>query len=154
MVTMTLSDLTSLELIDIELQGITKEQVIDELIGKLDRAGVIESARKFKKAIIKREKESSTAIGFSIAIPHGKSKAVIKPAVAFGLQKNGVDWDGLDGTPAKLIFMIAVPEESAGDEHLKILQMLARKLMDETFREQLLTVQTKEEAYNLLQTIG
>ncbi|MDR9797666.1 fructose PTS transporter subunit IIA [Aeribacillus pallidus] len=151
---MNLSDLTNMELIDVNLKGTTRDEIIDELIEKLDSAGVLQSSRKFKKAILKREKESSTGIGFSIAIPHGKSKAVLKPSVVFGVQKNGVDWNSMDGTPAKLIFMIAVPEESAGNEHLKILQMLSRKLMDETFREQLLEVQTNEEAYQLLSTIG
>jgi fructose-specific phosphotransferase system IIA component len=150
---MNLSDLTTMDLIDVDLKGTTKDEVIDELIAKLDAAGVLKSSRKFKKAILKREKENSTGIGFSIAIPHGKSKAVLKPSVAFGLQKNGVDWNSMDGTPAQLIFMIAVPEESAGNEHLKILQMLSRKLMDETFREQLLGVQSNEEAYQLLCTI-
>ena len=49
--------------------------------------------------------------------------------------------------------MIAVPKESEGNEHLKILQMLSRKLMDDNYRDRLLSVQTKEEAYNLLDEI-
>ncbi len=57
------------------------------------------------------------------------------------------------GTAAKLIFMIAVPEKSAGDEHLKILQMLSRRLMDDEFRENLLAVTAVEETYRLLETI-
>jgi fructose-specific phosphotransferase system IIA component len=147
---MKLTDLISLELIETDLKGNTKESVIDEMIDKLDQNGAIKSKRKFKKAIISREKESTTGIGMSIAIPHGKSKAVVKPTVVFGLKKAGVDWEAYDGTPAKLIFMIAVPEESAGNEHLKILQMLSRKLMNEEFREQLLSIETKEQAIELL----
>jgi fructose-specific phosphotransferase system IIA component len=147
---MKLTDLLSLELIETDIKGNTKEAVIDEMIEKLDQFDAINSKRKFKKAIIKREKESTTGIGMSIAIPHGKSKAVIKPTVVFGLKKAGVDWDAFDGTPAKLIFMIAVPEEAAGNEHLKILQMLSRKLMNEEYREQLLSIETKEQAYELL----
>ncbi|MBO1915148.1 PTS sugar transporter subunit IIA, partial [Microvirga sp. 3-52] len=73
--------------------------------------------------------------------------------VVFGLQQAGVDWNSIDGTDAKIIFMIAVPEKSAGDAHLKILQMLSRKLMDDTFRNELLAVTTTEEAYRLLDTI-
>lgn len=49
--------------------------------------------------------------------------------------------------------MIAVPKESEGNQHLKILQMLSRKLMDDSYRKQLLSVQTKEEAYKLLDEI-
>ncbi|MCY9269542.1 PTS sugar transporter subunit IIA, partial [Bacillus licheniformis] len=63
------------------------------------------------------------------------------------------DWRSLDGTDAKLIFMIAVPKESGGNEHLKLLQMLSRKLMDDTYRDKLLSAQTKEEAYKLLDEI-
>lgn len=150
---MKLTDLISMELIETNILGNTKESVIDEMIEKLDQVGAINSKRKFKKAILNREKESTTGIGMSIAIPHGKSKAVTKPTVVFGLKKDGIDWKSFDGTLAQLIFMIAVPEEAAGNEHLKILQMLSRKLMNEEYREQLLSIETKEQAFELLSQI-
>lgn len=153
MKTLKLTDLTKKELIVTELQGFTKNEVIDELIEKLDHAGVLKSKRKFKKAIEKRENEGSTGIGFHIAIPHGKSKAVLTPQVAFGIKREGVDWKSVDGQDAKLFFMIAVPEENAGNEHLKILQMLSRRLMNEEFRTSLLNAKTVEEAYTLLEQI-
>ncbi|WHZ59304.1 PTS fructose transporter subunit IIABC [Metabacillus hrfriensis] len=148
-----LTDITSPELIDVNLAGLTRDDVIDEMIQKLDDAGALSSTSDFKQAILNREQESSTGIGMNIAIPHGKSIAVKKPRVVFGLKKDGVDWKSLDGTDAKLIFMIAVPKDSEGNEHLKILQMLSRKLMDESYREQLLAVKTKEEAFQLLESI-
>src|SRR5690625_184878 len=112
-----LTDITNLDLIDINLGGTTQHDVIDELVGKLDGSGVLASDEVFKQAILNREKESTTGMGMNIAIPHGKSNAVKRPAVAFGIKKDGVDWQSLDGEDAKLIFMIAVPEESAGDDH-------------------------------------
>ncbi|MFC3885675.1 fructose-specific PTS transporter subunit EIIC [Bacillus songklensis] len=148
-----LTDITNFELIDINLTGETRDDVIDEMIQKLDRVGALHSPAEFKQAILNREQESTTGIGMNIAIPHGKSNAVKKPSVVFGIKKDGVDWTSLDGTDAKLIFMIAVPKESEGNQHLKILQMLSRKLMDESYREQLLSVKTKEEAYHLLEAI-
>ncbi|MDQ0860690.1 PTS fructose transporter subunit IIABC [Bacillus sp. V2I10] len=148
-----LTDITSLDLIDVNLAGLTRDDVIDEMIQKLDDSGALSSTSDFKQAILNREQESSTGIGMNIAIPHGKSMAVKKPRVVFGLKKVGVDWKSLDGTDAKLIFMIAVPKDSEGNEHLKILQMLSRKLMDESYREQLLAVKTKEEAFKLLESI-
>ncbi|MFC0270755.1 fructose-specific PTS transporter subunit EIIC [Metabacillus herbersteinensis] len=148
-----ITDITSLELIDINLSGSTRDDVIDEMIQKLDDAGALSSTSEFKQSILNREQESSTGIGMNIAIPHGKSIAVKKPSVVFGLKKGGVDWKSLDGTDAKLIFMIAVPKDSDGNEHLKILQMLSRKLMDEIYREQLLAIKTKEEAFQLLESI-
>ena len=119
----------------------------------MNYAGVLDSKEDFKKAILKREAESTTGLGMNIAIPHGKSVAVKRPAVVFGIKRDGVDWKSLDGSDAKLIFMIAVPEEANGNAHLKILQMLSRKLMDNDFREQLLKVTEKEEALKLLDTI-
>ncbi|TDL73629.1 PTS mannose transporter subunit IIABC [Rhodococcus qingshengii] len=145
-----LTDITNLELIETNLTGSTRDDVIDELIARFDAVGALSSKEGFKQAILKREAESSTGLGMNIAIPHGKSSAVKRPTVAFGIKRDGVDWKSLDGTEAKLIFMIAVPEKAAGDAHLKILQMLSRKLMDDSFREQLLKVSSKEEAFALL----
>ncbi|MBE5107369.1 PTS sugar transporter subunit IIA [Bacillus thuringiensis] len=148
-----LTDITSLELIETDLIGETRDDVIDEMIQKLNHVGALHSKTEFRQAIMNREQESTTGIGMNIAIPHGKSEAVKKPSVVFGIKQSGVDWKSLDGTEAKLIFMIAVPKESEGNEHLKILQMLSRKLMDDNYRERLLSVQTKQEAYKLLDEI-
>ncbi len=148
-----LTDITSLELIETELIGETRDDVIDEMIQKLNHGGALHSKTEFRQAIMNREQESTTGIGMNIAIPHGKSEAVKKPSVVFGIKQSGVDWKSLDGTEAKLIFMIAVPKESEGNEHLKILQMLSRKLMDDNYRERLLSVKTKQEAYKLLDEI-
>ncbi|MDU0328629.1 PTS fructose transporter subunit IIABC [Paenibacillus sp. 3LSP] len=148
-----LTDIISLDLIEPSLSASTRDEVIDEMIAKLKAEGVLTSVDEFKQAILKREQESSTGIGMNVAVPHGKSAAVLKPRVVFGIKPEGVDWNSADGTPAKLIFMIAVPAENKGNEHLKILQMLSRKLMDDAFREQLLQVTTKQEAYQLLDQI-
>ncbi|PFB73873.1 PTS mannose transporter subunit IIABC [Bacillus thuringiensis] len=149
-----LTDITSLELIETDLKGETRDDIIDEMIQKLKQVGALHSVTEFKQAIMNREQESTTGIGINIAIPHGKSAAVRKPSVVFGIKQSGIDWNSLDGTEAKLIFMIAVPKGNEGNEHLKILQMLSRKLMDDSYRERLLSVQTKEEAYKLLDEIA
>ncbi|AYB46165.1 PTS fructose transporter subunit IIABC [Paenibacillus lautus] len=148
-----LTDIVTPDLINLNLVGTTQDAVIDEMIGVLERNGAIRADGDFKQAILAREQESSTGIGMNIAIPHGKSDAVLKPSVVFGIQQDGVDWKSLDGSEAKLIFMIAVPRNSKQNAHLKVLQMLSRKLMDDDFRESLLAVTTKEEAYRLLDQV-
>ncbi|MEA1020834.1 PTS mannose transporter subunit IIABC [Bacillus subtilis] len=148
-----LTDIISPELIEPNLSGETRDDIIDELIQKLSRRGALFSESGFKQAILNREQQGTTAIGMNIAIPHGKSEAVREPSVAFGIKRSGVDWNSLDGSEAKLIFMIAVPKESGGNQHLKILQMLSRKLMDDNYRKRLLSVKTTEEAYKLLEEI-
>ncbi|QBG57101.1 PTS mannose transporter subunit IIABC [Bacillus amyloliquefaciens] len=148
-----LTDIISTDLIEPHLTGETRDDIIDEMIQKLSRKGMLLSDSGFKQAILSREQQGTTAIGMNIAIPHGKSEAVRTPSVAFGIKRSGVDWNSLDGSDAKLIFMIAVPKESGGNQHLKILQMLSRKLMDDNYRKRLLSVQTKEEAFELLDEI-
>ncbi|NLS39209.1 PTS mannose transporter subunit IIABC [Bacillus subtilis] len=148
-----LTDIISPELIEPNLSGETRDDIIEEMIRKLSRRGALLSESGFKQAILNREQQGTTAIGMNIAIPHGKSEAVREPSVAFGIKRSGVDWKSLDGSEAKLIFMIAVPKESGGNQHLKILQMLSRKLMDDNYRKRLLSVQTTEEAYKLLEEI-
>ncbi|WP_027407975.1 fructose PTS transporter subunit IIA [Anoxybacillus tepidamans] len=135
---MNMTELVTKELINLNLQGSTKDEVMEEMIDMLNRTGALKDREMYKKALYEREMEGSTGIGFGIAIPHGKSEAVKRTSIAFGLKRSGVDWDSLDGEKAKLIFMIAVPTEQAGNEHLRILQLLSRKLMDDDFRERLL----------------
>lgn len=148
-----LTDIMDKDLIEVDLVGTGRDAVIDELIGKLDDKGVLSSKETYKEAILAREAEGTTGMGMNIAIPHGKSDAVKHPAVAYGRSTEGVDWNSMDGTDARLIFMIAVPTEAAGDAHLKILQMLSRKLMDNDFRNELLKADSKEGVYELLEQV-
>ncbi|MNB70637.1 PTS system mannose-specific EIIBCA component [compost metagenome] len=148
-----LTDLMTPSLIHLDLKGNSRDEIIDEMIGTLEKNGAVTSGGDFKQAILAREEESSTGIGMNIAIPHGKSDAVRKPSVVFGIKRDGVDWQSQDGSEARLIFMIAVPRSSKENAHLKVLQMLSRKLMDDSFRESLLAVGTKEEAYRLLNEV-
>jgi fructose-specific phosphotransferase system IIA component len=153
MCNMRLSDLMTSELVKLDLQGLTKDAIMDEMIAMLEGAHTLNDPAAFKAALYHREAEGSTGIGFGIAIPHGKSDAVKVPCVAFGIKKAGVDWDSLDDEDANLVFMIAVPETHAGNEHLKILQMLSRKLIDDEFRESLLQASSVEEIMALVDSI-
>ena len=102
-----------------------------------------------KKAILAREELSTTGIGDGIAIPHGKTSAVKKAALAAAISKNGVDYDSLDGAPAKLFFMIAVPNNS-DNLHLEVLARLSTILMDEKFRANLIDCTDKDEFLRLI----
>ncbi|MDP4096126.1 fructose PTS transporter subunit IIA [Paenibacillus sp. P96] len=130
---MNITELLSENRMRLELEGTTKEEIIDELIALLERSGALKDAASYREAVMAREQESSTGIGFGIAIPHGKTHSVASPAVAFGRKLPGIDWDSIDTEDATLFFMLAVPEDG-GSEHLKILQNLSRKLVDDEFR--------------------
>ncbi|MBT2387683.1 PTS sugar transporter subunit IIA [Streptomyces sp. ISL-11] len=116
----------------------TKEAAIRELAGLLTATGRIRDADGLVAAVLAREALGTTGLGEEIAIPHAKTNAVAAPVVGFARSAEGVEWGSLDGTRARLLFLVAVPEAAAGDEHLRILAMLSRKLMDPGFRERLL----------------
>lgn len=67
-----------MDAINLDLEGTTRDAVVDEMIGALERNGAVSSASDFKQAILAREEEGSTGIGMNIAIPHGKSEAVLE----------------------------------------------------------------------------
>lgn len=125
------------KLINLELKGQSKEEIIVELSQLLNIEGKLKDIDLYIEEVLKRESLSTTGVGFGVAIPHGKSNSVEVPAVAFGRINNGVEWQSLDGEPVHSIFLIAVPEDSACNTHLKILAALSRKLMCEEFREEI-----------------
>ncbi|KRQ86156.1 PTS system fructose-specific EIIABC component [Caloramator mitchellensis] len=129
------------------LKAKTKADVLEELISILDNDGKLKNKEAFIKAVLKREEEFSTGIGMGIAIPHGKDSSVIEPCLTFGISKEGIDFDSLDGKPAHIFFLISVPEESS-DTHLQILSYVSRKLMHEDVRQRLLNAMTFEEVVN------
>lgn len=135
--------------IKLNLNAKNKIEVIDELVDVLYNAGRLNDKDEFRKTILNREEQSSTGLEEGIAIPHGKSSSVKIPTVAFGLSKDGIDYDSLDGEPSKLFFMIAAPAD-ATDSHIETLSQLTSLLLDDDIREQLLKVKTEQEVLDIL----
>ncbi len=121
-----------------------KVKIVNFLAEKALEAGYITEVEPYVHAVLEREKEYSTGVGFNIAIPHGKAEPVKEAFVMF-TRVNNVDWQSLDGEPVDLVFQIGVPATDAGDQHLRILAQLSRKLMNDDFREALRKVETVDE---------
>lgn len=136
--------------ISFDLQATDKQAAISELANTFVSEGVVINESVYLKTVMKREEESTTGIGFGVAIPHGKSAAVTEPSLAFGRSQAGIQYDSMDGKPVHLMFLIAVPETS-NDEHLRILSKLSRKLMHEDVRQKLMTVTNIEEIYQIFE---
>jgi len=147
---MNITEILNVNLIKLELNSKTKEDVITEMATILDENGKLLDKNIYIKAVKDREKEFSTGIGMGIAIPHGKSSGVKEAALVFGRSANGIDYQSMDDELAHLFFLIAVPEESS-DEHLKILSQLSRKLMHKDLRESLMKATSPEEVITLLE---
>lgn len=141
---MKITELLNQDTIILDLQAQSKEDALNELANQLDDAGKLNDKQAYINDIFSREKQSTTGIGESIAIPHAKSAAVKVPAIAFGRSESGINFDSLDGQPAHLFFMIAA-SEGANNDHLEALSRLSTFLMDKKFREKIYQSTTKEE---------
>lgn len=141
---MRISELLKKESIAIGKEPRDKTAAIDQLVELLAKSGNLKDKGKFRQAILEREALSTTGIGEGIAIPHGKSSAVKKAALAAMVVPKGVDFDSADGQDAHLLFMIAVPESGA-NLHLEVLERLAAMLMDGDFRKKLLEAKNPTE---------
>lgn len=144
-----IADLLKADTIVLDLAATSKEAVLDELIAQLDAAGRLNDKAKMKEAILAREAQGSTGIGEGIAIPHAKTAAVKTPSIAYGFSKEGVDFDSLDKQKAHLFFMIAATED-ANQAHLETLALLSQMLMDETFRQELVKAETKDQVLDII----
>ncbi|MFQ3562935.1 fructose-specific PTS transporter subunit EIIC [Streptomyces gramineus] len=142
------------ETVAVRLEAGGKEEAIREMAGLLARSGRVADAGELVASALRREEQGTTGLGEEIAVPHAKTDAVTAPVVGFARSAEGVEWDSPDGTKARLVFMIAVPEAAAGDEHLRILALLSRRLMDAGFRERLLAAPDERALLGVLSEVG
>ncbi|WP_411134845.1 fructose-specific PTS transporter subunit EIIC [Streptomyces sp. C10] len=128
-----------------------KEAAIREMAELVAHTGKVADVDELVRVALAREAQGTTGLGEEIAIPHAKTDAVTAPVVGFARSTDGIDWGSLDGTRARLVFLISVPGAAAGDEHLRILALLSRKLMDADFRARL---QGAEDEAAVLRVLG
>lgn len=140
---MKITDLLRVESIDLQAEVVDKRGAVNRLVDLMEKSGCLKDKESYKAAVLKREGEGSTGIGEGIAIPHAKTDAVVKPALASMIVRTGVDYESLDDEPAHLFFMIAAPADGA-DVHLEVLSRLSRMLMDDDFREALMSAPDRE----------
>jgi len=140
------------ELIKMNLKSTDKDSVIKEMIDIMVENGIVTDKEEVVKKAMEREAKGTTGVGKGVAIPHVKSDAVEKPAVAFGRSSEGIDYGSMDEKPSYLFFLITVPEESH-DEHLQLLAQLSRNLVHDDFRQSLLDAENSTEVMDILNDI-
>ena len=141
---MKITDLLSKDAIKLNGIANSKQDAINKLVDLMAKNGNLTNKEKYTQVVLKREKEGSTGIGEGIAIPHGKTDAVSKPGLSAMVINDGVEFDSLDGQPAKLLFLIAAPN-TKDNVHLDVLSRLSTLLMDTEFRKSLMEAKTPEE---------
>lgn len=146
---MTIRDLLAAESINLNGTPAEKTEALNQCIDLMAKSGKIADVEKYRKGVFAREEEGTTGIGMGIAIPHCKSDAVTKAGLAAMVVKDGVDFESLDGTPAKIIFLIAAPN-TEDNVHLQVLSKLSVMLMDEQFTNSLINAGSVDEFLNII----
>ncbi len=146
---MNLENIININLINLNLNAKSKEEVIDYMCKKLYDYKYINDLEKFKFAVYEREKIGETGMGNKIAIPHGLSSHVINPSVVVAKTTQPITWESLDNQPVELIFLLAAPTDNAQKSHLQILAQLAAVLAYPKHIDELMNCTTELEFYNL-----
>jgi PTS system fructose-specific IIA component len=141
-----------MELIDNDLvlldqSAENKDEVIHMLADLAESAGRLNDKALYIEELYHREAEAPTNIGFSTAIPHGRTDAVKDAALMFIRLNKEIPWNE---DQVHMIFGIAVPESVDCKIHLAMLAKVARKLMKEELRDALDAASTCDEVVALL----
>lgn len=145
---MKILDVLQKETVVIDLKSKDKPGVLNELVTPVARISN-SSHEEMVKVLMERERLGSTGIGGGIGIPHGKLKDLQNLLLGFGLSRDGVDFESMDGKPTYLFFLLITPEDST-DLHLKLLARISRLLKKEPFKELLLKATSPEEVISII----
>lgn len=145
---MKVTSILSEKMIIPELKGVTKLDVINELIDLLKGDARVNDLEELRRAVFEREKIMSTGVGKGFAIPHAKTNAVEDMIAVFGKTSSNIDYEALDEQPVHLVFLL-VGKENYVAPHIKLLSRISRMMNKEDFRDDLLKANTAEEIYKI-----
>ncbi|MFI7744306.1 PTS sugar transporter subunit IIA [Kocuria rhizosphaericola] len=135
----------------LDVHGADRDGIIRQLAELGAHTGRAYDADSTVAAALAREEEGSTGVGDGVALPHAKSAGAERPMVAFARSAQGVEWNALDGGPVHLVFLISLPEDRSGGEHLEVLADLSEALAQESCRRALLDAGSASEVLAVLE---
>jgi PTS system nitrogen regulatory IIA component len=145
---MKILDVLDKEAVLIDLKSKDKIGILRELAAPAARNTGIDHSD-MVRVLMERERLGSTGIGGGIGIPHGKLKRLEKVVLGFGLSRQGVDFESMDGRPTHLFFLLITPEHST-DLHLKLLARVSRLLKKEPLKEIMMKATSAEEIIDII----
>jgi PTS system nitrogen regulatory IIA component len=145
---MTITDLVAPEAILPALKVISKKQALQELAA---RAATLtgQNERSIFEVLLQREKLGTTAVGYGVAIPHGKLPKLEKMFGLFARLDRPIDFEAMDGQQVDLMLLLLAPE-GAGADHLKALARVARLLRDQDIASKLRASRDAQSLYAVL----
>ncbi len=132
-----------------DLAGMTKQQIIEEMLDLLMATGMVTDRRKALENLLLREKKMSTGLQFGVAIPHAKTTAVKQLLSCIAIKRDGIDFQSLDGETSRIFIMTLSPENRTGP-HVQFLAEVSAILKSQEARDRLLECTTEQEMLNVL----
>jgi PTS system nitrogen regulatory IIA component len=145
---MTITDLVAPEAIVPALKVSSKKQALQDLSVRA-AAMTGQNEKAIFEVLLQREKLGTTAVGYGVAIPHGKLPKLTKMFGLFARLDRPIDFEALDGQPVDLVFLLLAPE-GAGADHLKALARVARLLRDQDTANKLRASRDAQALYAVL----
>ncbi|MGF1908622.1 fructose PTS transporter subunit IIA [Vibrio kasasachensis] len=150
---MKLVDLIYKDSISIGCNFASSKDAIEALTDRLCTLGKINDRVQFVNAVLEREEHGATALGEGLAVPHGKSDAVVEPCVAIAIVDKPVLWKGIDeDEEVGIIVLLGIPLVHQGDTHIALLAELTSLLIDDDFRDSIKSVTTPEALIEQIRT--
>ena len=137
------------ETVNLHLKGTTKDEIIDELLDILVKAGKASDKNSARDCVMERERKMSTGMKHGIAIPHGKTDTVSDLIACIGISDKAVDFDSLDQEPCRIFIMTLSPVNKTGP-HLQFLAEVSLLFKSAEKRAQILNTQDKLEVIKIL----
>lgn len=149
---MKLSKFCEENLISFELKAKDKEEALKELVDLASRSSLVKDKTELLKAVVEREKLVTTGVGYGVAFPHAKTKAIKGIVIAFGRSKAGIDFEAMDKKPVYIFFLIAAPEDVIG-AHLNVMARLSYIMKSEKNRDALMKIKSPKELLEVLDSV-
>ncbi|MEE9367564.1 MAG: PTS sugar transporter subunit IIA [Pontiella sp.] len=146
---MNLKKVLTPDVVWVDLQAETKQELLEEMVNRLFKAGKITDKEAVLAAVQEREAKMSTGMQNGVAIPHGKTDAVKSLTVAVGISKNGVKFDSMDGSLCTIFILTVSPVNRVGP-HIQFLAEVSRVISQPAERDKLLACTTHVEMYEIL----
>ncbi len=145
---MKLRELFSEDVVKLDIESTTKDDVLQELVGLLALDGKSEGI--LYKTLKRRENLGSTGIGKGIAIPHCRSLVVNRLRLAYGRKKAGMDFNAIDNAPVHNFFLIIAPPLEVSNQYLPVLGKIAQFAKDPEVPDLLLGLESVDDFLTLL----
>lgn len=146
---MQIHELLTPKHIVLDVKAADKFQSIHALIDLFSDLWSTETLKQVRDAVITRESIMSTGVGQALAIPHGKTDALLDTYVAFARLSTPVDFESIDKQPVQLIFLLVGPH-SDHRNHIKRLSRISKLMNYGTFRDGLYRSSSPEQIIQVI----